>query len=425
MELRSQLFQHGEGPCTCIGIPVMMSTNTPTISTDAVAAAPQAPPSLLAFAQCRVGIAWGRGDGCFVATPKPGNSSACHGTCIVLKRSIDGGRTWSPLSVVANPAFSLMPVLDAVHQRVVLVYNAGPDVSNPPFIQSTSQLFVTVAGTVGPEILSPRTWSAARQIAQFPHGWASVPGPNTAVQLVAPSHHAGRLVFAGWLNNTGETCQVVVFHSDDGGASFEASRNASGGWSSVNGSCEVGLASLDDGQLLLLGNDGASFDKGPCKGDTLLHAMSSDGGDSFSAPQCDAALFSAGCQASVLSTSTSRGHSGGPGGRSRSRTSPQQLLVSNPEGAYFNPPLPQGGRSGMTVHSSGDGATTWQRLNLTFKSSAGVNGTWAGYSSLVNIPLAAPSQAEGEVGLAWETAGPGDTCFGERCRVVFSVFRSP
>lgn len=46
----------------------------------------------------------------------------------------------------------------------------------------------------------------------------------------------------------------------------------------------------------------------------------------------------------------------------------------------------------------------------------GNNGTAAGYSSLVTLPR------PGQLGLAWETSGPGDSCVGSRCRVVFSTF---
>ena len=377
-EFTTQLFMHGEGPCTCIGIPVMLR---------------EADGVLLAFAQCRVGLAWAKTDGCFVEKPAQGNSSACHGTCIVLKRSVDGGRTFSPLSVVADPAFSLMPVVDMVRKRVVMVFNGGDDVPNPPYIQSTSKLFVTLS-TLGPTVLSKQSWSKPRQIAKFPDGWANVPGPNAGVQLPAGSSHAGRLVFAGWLNNTGETCQIVVWHTDDGGDSFVPARNPQSGLSAINGSCEAGLGLLPGGGLLLIGNDGASYDRGPCKGDTLLHSISNTGGELWSPPICDEALVSAGCQASVLSLG-------------------KRLLVSNPEGAYFSPPLPQS-RSGMTVHISDDVAGSWQRLNLSFDS-GGVNGSSAGYSSLVAL-------TGGRVGLAWETSGPGATCYGERCRIVFTTF---
>ena len=71
----------------------------------------------------------------------------------------------------------------------------------------------------------------------------------------------------------------------------------------------------------------------------------------------------------------------------------------------------------MTVTRSTDGGASWRRLGLLFDS-GGVNGSWAGYSSLVAL-------GGGRVGLAWESAGPPGTCYGERCRVVFSTFSLP
>ena len=45
----------------------------------------------------------------------------------------------------------------------------------------------------------------------------------------------------------------------------------------------------------------------------------------------------------------------------------------------------------------------------------------AGYSSLTFVDSSKPYT----VGLAWETSGPGATCVGARCRVLFSIFDVP
>ena len=73
-------------------------------------------------------------------------------------------------------------------------------------------------------ILTDAAWSMPREIAKYPNGWANHPGPNAAVQLRPGSAHAGRLVFAGWLHNTGTTCDAIVWYSDDGGESFLAGK---------------------------------------------------------------------------------------------------------------------------------------------------------------------------------------------------------
>ena len=370
------VFTHGEGPCTCIGIPVVIAV----------------PGGLLAFASCRVGVDWASTDGCFViGPPSPGNATACgrnspQNLCVVLKRSVTEGRSWSPLSVVesANPGGSIMPVFDAKRQTLVLNVESPMDAEDKPFVDQTSALYSTIASSVGADILTPAAWSAPRRIAKFPGGWAAVPGPNAGVQLPPSSPHAGRLVFAGASNNTGATCSLQSWYSDDGGLTYTA---AQGGGPVLRGSCEPGLTLLPDGRILLIGDDGAKFAGGPCPQNTLLHSISDTGGESFGPAHC--AVPGEACQASVLAVGDS-------------------ILVSNPQG-----PVP---RHGMTVSRSVDGAATFEALNLRFDS-GGVNGSYAGYSSLVAL-------SSGRVGLAWESADSGK-CWGERCRVVFSTFELP
>ena len=104
----------------------------------------------------------------------------------------------------------------------------------------------------------------------------------------------------------------------------------------------------------------------------------------------------------------------------------KRIVVANPEGA------PLGTRTRMTVHASNDvqghsfseiparchnATASWP----CFDTGAGLNQTAAGYSSLTFVDAMKPRT----VGLAWETAGPGATCSGERCRVLFSVFSIP
>ena len=371
------IFSHGEGPCTCIGIPTVVAV----------------PGALLAFGQCRVGLDWAGTDGCFVqGAASPGNATACgrngaQNLCVVLKRSADEGRSWSRLSVVesANPGGSTMPVFDAQRNALVLNYEDPVDLPPEPFVDQTPALYSTVASSIGPEILEAAAWSPAQRIAIAPGGWAATPGPNAGVQLPAQSPRPGRLVFMGASNNTGSTCALQSWWSDDGGRSYTP---AQGGRAVINGSCEPGLAVLPNGHLMALGDDSARSAGGPCPGDTLLHALSLDGGETFGKVRC--AVPGSACQASILAAANG------------------SILVSNPQGPAS--------RHGMTISRSTDSGNSFHKLDLNF-TSGGANGTWAGYSSLVALP-------SGRVGLAWETADSGK-CFGERCRVVFSTFALP
>ena len=233
----------------------------------------------------------------------------------------------------------------------------------------------------------------------------STPRPGAAVQMRPGSAHAGRLVFAGWEHNTGKTCALTVWMSDDGGETYRPSKNGL-----INGTCETSLSQLVDGRIVLLGNDGGVQDSNnlgmaPCKSNALQHYFSADG-DSWGDVQCDAALVNSDCQAPVLAVNST-------------------IVVANPEG----PGLPghgEFGRTDMVVHVSDDGGVSFRALPITFDTGGGPNATAGGYSSLTFVDATKPRT----VGLAWETSGPGQTCAGEpgagtRCRILFSVFDVP
>lgn len=284
----SQIFQHGEAGCACIGIPAVVRTNGST---------------LLAFAECR---AWTSGDGCYpVPVKKECGTCNCNrslpesSVCIVVKRSDSAGRHWSDMHVIAVGR-NLMPAWDQLKSRLVLNFELG-NIKQPPIISQATSTQAIIANTDGAAILTAGAWSASRSIFTWP-GWASHPGPNAGVQLMNDVHgHRGRLVFAGWADSTdskgkgGNTCVVLVWFSDDSGASFRKG-------ATLPGACEVGLTELADGRLLILGNDDDRFDGGPCPADRLAHAFSSDGGQSFAAWQCDDALINSGSEASVLAS---------------------------------------------------------------------------------------------------------------------------
>jgi hypothetical protein len=148
-------------------------------------------------------------------------------------------------------------------------------------------------------------------------------------------------------------------------------------------------------------------DGGLCPEDTLALAFSTDGGASFTPWQCKPALVNTNSQASVLVTNVSNR---------------ETILVSNPG---LNPTHCPPCSLNMRVHASHDGGVSFERA-LEFEvpgarvwNGTHNNGTAGGYSSLVELDQATHP---GMVGLAWETGGPGGSCIGSRCRVVFSRF---
>ena len=82
----------------------------------------------------------------------------------------------------------------------------------------------------------------------------------------------------------------------------------------------------------------------------------------------------------------------------------------------------------MTIHASDDEqGRSFSKVSAVCRNSTaswpcfGTEQTAAGYSSLTFVDARKPRT----VGLAWETSGPGRTCSGSRCRVLFSVFDVP
>lgn len=281
---------------------------------------------------------------------------------LVLKRSEDGGRTWSAMRVVGdngphtfgNPC----PVIDRTTGIIWLLttHNRGDDAEHA-IIDGTS------IGSRTVHLLSSaddgRTWSAAADITtqvKRPDWTWYATGPGIGIQLAS-----GRLVIPA--NHAVAGSKVHRSHlvlSDDHGATWRI------GAVSVPGTNESQVADLGDGSLIL------NMRNHPAK--AVNHravAISRDGGETLETPVFDAALPEPPAQASLLALD------GAAAG------APARLLFSNPAGP---------GRSRMTLRASDDGGRTWPASRL-------VHDGPAAYSSIVALDA-------GVVGILYEH---GDT----------------
>ncbi len=217
--------------------------------------------SILAFAEGR------RSDS------DPGQAG--HPIDMVFKRSTDGGRTWSPLSVLRHdPAFDYSdprPIVDAVRGQVHLLYTQWPDAcgqgcvpgglasdSSVAFLQSSSD--------------NGRSWSGPTNINQQvkdPAWRVFNTGPGSGIQLrwqTDPGRN-GRLVDPGHMDAGG--FQGVVAYSDDGGKTWSHGRPTAG-----PGINESEIVELISGELLYDGRgDSGSFSR--------ERYQSSDGGSTW------------------------------------------------------------------------------------------------------------------------------------------------
>jgi sialidase-1 len=301
------------------------------------------------------------------------NSSDTGDIDLVMRRSDDGGRAWSPLVVVGdngphtfgNPC----PVVDRRTGTIWLLttHNRGED-REQAIIDGSSSGTRTV--WVMHSTDDGRSWSEPRDITQSVKRsdwtWYAT-GPGMAIQtrtgrLVVPANHA----VAG-----SQIHRSHLIYSDDGGASWTI------GGVSVDGTNESQVVELADGRLML------NMRNHPRKEHNVrVVAESVDGGETLGAPRYDSTLVEPPAQASLI-----RVGSDAPDDRGR-------LLFGNPSGP---------GRARMTVRVSEDVGASWPVKRV-------VHAGPAAYSCLVALQ-------DGRVGLLYER---GDRSPYER--ITFATF---
>ncbi|GAB2937066.1 exo-alpha-sialidase [Streptomyces mayteni] len=347
-----------DGGYACFRIPAIVRTNSGT---------------LLAFAEGRTNDCTDAGD-----------------IDIVVKRSTDDGRTWSPYQVIddgggdthGNPA----PVVDTETGRILLpsTRNAGLPGGGDCPAPCERIPYLSYSDDDG------RTWSEPRSLAAElrPDDWDSwyATGPVHGIQL-ARGADAGRLVFTinaeSWGDEGVTASHVALAYSDDGGDNWRLgavdSHPVAADRTYRQRPSESTLAELPDGSIYINGREQGGTDLGH-----RSHAWSRDGGESFAGPfRTLPDLYTPQVQGSVIPFDDSR------------------LL--------FASPADPDRRRRMMVRSSWDGGRTWQSVDQA----ALVTTDWAGYSDMVKID-------DATVGLMYE-AGPVDA----RDEIRFAHFGEP
>ncbi|WP_306316416.1 MULTISPECIES: sialidase family protein [unclassified Streptomyces] len=293
---------------------------------------------------------------------------------IVVKRSHDGGRTWSPLQVVnegagdthGNPS----PIVDRRTGRIVLAetYNTGRTDGKNCDVPCDRTPHLQYSDDDGQSWSKPRDLSDEILPDDFNSWYAT--GPSHGIQLTH-GRHRGRLVFAvnaeAWNGSRVTANHAALMVSDDGGEHWRV--GAKDTWPIADDGTfrqkpsEMALAERPDGTIYVSGREQDGTDLGH-----RTHTVSRDGGDSFARPfSAIPDLYTPQVQGSVLAV----GEDG------------DRLLLACPG----DPDR----RRTMTIRSSYDGGRTWE----SFDRGTVVTTDWSGYSDLVQADRA-------HVGLLYE-----------------------
>jgi sialidase-1 len=322
------LFKGGEEGYACFRIPAMVTTDNGII---------------LAFAEARKNSCGDAGD-----------------IDLVLKRSFDGGNTWTGLQLIwsdsTNTCGNPAPVIDKKTGRIILLasWNLGTD-HEADIIANKSKdmrrIFVLSSGDEG------ETWSSPEEITtdvkQDNWTWYAT-GPGSGIQI-QKGKYKGRLVVAcdHVEAQTKKGFSHTIF-SDDGGKKWQL-----GGTTPQDKVNESSVAQLPNGDLMLNMRNYSDVKYRQV-------SISKDGNKSWSDPKPDTTLIEPACQGSLI----------------------QYSFKKNKKWMAFSNPASKTSRVNMTVRFSKDGGKTWPLSKLLYEGPSA-------YSNLTQLK-------NGEIGCLFE-----------------------
>jgi sialidase-1 len=247
---------------------------------------------------------------------------------IALRRSTDGGRTWSKMEIIADDGVRTIgnpcPVVEARSGKIWL-----------PFCRDNQQMLLLCSYDDG------KTWQGmppldiTRQTVSPEYYWVGA-GPGHGVQL-----SSGRLVIPCWASrHTGlySGCLSYVFYSDEAGLTWQRGGVVDTG-KEMGDECEA--VELSDGTLYINLRSPTQGKRG--------YSTSKDGGRTWSPVQYDPQLVAPACQGSIVRFTD------------RKRHDKDRILLSTPTGTD---------RANLTVRLSYDECKTWPVAKLVHKGSA-------------------------------------------------------
>lgn len=269
---------------------------------------------------------------------------------LVVRRSEDGGNTWSPMTIVwddgGNTCGNPAPVVDERNGRIVLLstWNLGGDHESQIInlkSKDTRRIFVMHSDDDGLQ------WSKPREITtdvKKPDWTWYATGPCNGVQI-RKGAHAGRLVIpCDHIEAGSKKYFSHAVYSDDGGENWKL-----GGSTPTDQVNECTVAEVKGGKLML---NMRNYNQKRFR----QTSISDDGGQTWSALRQDEALPEPVCQGSLV----------------RLWKAGRKPVLA------FSNPANQKARVGMTVRWSYDGGATWPISTL-------VHAGPSAYSNLVEL----------------------------------------
>lgn len=321
------VFRAGDHGYNCFRIPAIVKTNSG---------------ALLAFAEARKNGCGDAGD-----------------IDLVLRRSVDNGRTWSAMQIVWDDADNTCgnpsPVVDALTGKIVLLstWNLGTD-HEPMIINQTSadsrRIFVLQSTDDGV------SWSLPKEITKDvkrPNWTWYATGPVNGIQIKYGKFKGRLIIPCDHIEAETKKYFSHTVHSDDGGETWKL-----GGTTPSDQVNESTIAEIGRGRLLL-----NMRNYNPLR--VRQTSVSRNGGETWSALTPDTNLIEPVCQASLIRLDD------------RKKT---VLAFSNPANAKK--------RAEMTVRISYDKGKTWPKRRII----------WFGPAAYSNLVLT----AEGNIACLFE-----------------------
>lgn len=301
--------------------------------------------------------------GTVLAFAEARNPGKHHGNVdVVMKRSTDGGKTWSRQKLIWNPGGDVFfardpsPVVDRKTGDVLLLMGANVPLSADLNKPGPRRLFLMRSSDDGLSWTKPRPLNLMTQRDDMT---MLTGGPCHGIQLER-SQYKGRLVVPCYCTVKGSVHGCVVY-SDDNGATWNI------GGIAAAGTPESTVVELSNGDVML------NVRRRPRR-----VAISQDAGETFPSTQPDPELPGPGCQATLRRYSWPDDPE--RGGKNR-------ILFCNPATSGGG----ETGRHSMTVRLSYDDGDTWPVARLAYPG-------YSAYSSMTVLP-------DGRIAVLYEKDG--------------------